>query len=278
MKQQTLNIELATSLEQTELQPYRTLRQPREHRRRGIFIAEGEKVVRRLLTSRLEIISLLMTPEWHEQCTVPGYPLIPDAAKIFLAKKDLLETIVGYNLHQGIMALAKIPIEQELTTIVRQSKTPFLFVALDGLVNAENVGVILRNCSAFGVDAVISGETSSSPYLRRSVRNSIGAVFTMPVIHSNNLVNDLIVLREHYGANIIAAHPHQQGTIYNCKFPGNICVVLGNEGEGISEDVLKVCTQLVAIPMSNETDSLNVANASAVFLYEVTRQRTQSIN
>jgi tRNA G18 (ribose-2'-O)-methylase SpoU len=272
------NIEQVTSLELPDLQPYRTLRQPVEHLKRGIFIAEGKNVVQKLLASQIEIVSLLMTPEWYNEYLTWGYPIVSPQVKIFLAEKHLLQTIVGCNLHQGIMAVAKTPKEQQLSEIVRRLKSPFLFVALDGLVNAENVGVILRNCAAFGVDAVISGETSSSPYLRRAVRNSIGAVFTLQIIHSKNLIDDLIVLREKYNTKIIAAHPHEQLSIYDCEFSGNVCVVLGNEGDGISHNVLTACTNAAAIPMLNETDSLNVANASAVFLYEARRQRSRTLS
>lgn len=265
--------EHVTSLDTPALQAYRTLRRPHDHIKQGIFIAEGEKVVRRLLVSNLPVISLLMTSEWFQQCTSPGYPSIPKGAKIFLAEKDLLETIVGYNLHQGIMALGKIPNEESITEVLDKTKKPFLLVALDGLVNAENVGVIIRNCAAFGVDAVISGERSSSPYLRRAVRNSMGTVFTLPVIHSTNLISDLTLLRTKHAANIIAAHAHDHSLIHDCSFSGNVCIVLGNEGEGISNDILSVCTERVTIPMANNTDSLNVANASAVFLYEADKQR-----
>ncbi|TLY28322.1 MAG: hypothetical protein E6K56_10090, partial [Ignavibacteria bacterium] len=141
------------------------------------------KVVRRLLDSNLPVISLLLTEEWYEKLLagspLPSRPMPPNIAdaSIFVAGKKLLESIVGFNLHQGIMAVAKMPADRSLEETLHNTSRPYLLVALDGLVSAENVGVVARNCAAFGVDAVISGETSSSPYLRRAVRNSMGAVF-----------------------------------------------------------------------------------------------------
>ena len=171
------NLRRVTSLGAPELEPYRTLRRPLQHIRQGIFVAEGEKVVRRLLDSNLAVVSFLMTEEWYEKLLTgsplssrPAPPNIADAS-IYVAGKKLLESIVGFNLHQGIMAVAKMPESRSLDETLHNAGRPYLLVALDGLVSAENVGVVVRNCAAFGVDAVMSGETSSSPYLRRAVRN-----------------------------------------------------------------------------------------------------------
>ena len=156
---------------------------------------------------------------------------------------------------------------------MKKLPTPHLLAALDGLVSAENVGVIVRNCAAFGVDALLVGETSSSPYLRRAVRNSMGTVFSLPICHVNDLADALTTLKDSYGTRIVAAHPHERSTIHTTPLTGNMCIVLGNEGDGLSPNILDVCTDRVAIPMMNGTDSLNVGSASAVFLYEARRQR-----
>jgi len=280
---QNYKIQEVTSLNLPELQPYRTLRRPLEHIRDGIFVAEGEKVVRRLLTSDMTIISMLMTSQWYDQLfdiADPSSAINPSIHQsirqpftIFLADKHLLESIVGFNLHQGIMAVAKVPAPETLEKVITGITKPHLLIALDGLVNSENVGVIVRNCAAFGVDGIIVGETSSSPYLRRAVRNSMGAVFGLPVVHSSNLVESLSMIKKNYSTKIIAAHLGDDNSIHTTDLCENICIVLGNEGEGISKTVLNVCDMGATIPMMNGTDSLNVASASAVFLYETRKQR-----
>ena len=268
-----VQIHKVQSLSLPELQPYRTLRRPVEHIKQGIFIAEGEKVVRRLLASGLDVVSLLVTPEWYGQLHTSkelerGHPL-----RIYIADKELLETIVGYNLHQGIMGVARVPEQSPENDFLQSLNKNHFLVALDGLVNSENVGVVVRNCAAFGVDALIVGETSSSPYLRRAVRNSMGTVFQLPVLHVSHLATTLMDLRRIHGTRAIAAHPQERSSIDNGNFRGNVCVVFGNEGDGISQVILNACTERVAIPMMNGTDSLNVASASAVFLYEANKQR-----
>ena len=264
---------IISSIDIPELEPFRTLRQTEEHRRTGIFVAEGEKVVRRLLGSPLTIRSLLMTPEWLE--LYRGHiSNRPESIEVFVAPKALLETIVGFNLHQGIMAVGEIPGEQTIESLFASSPSPRLFVAVDGLANSENLGVLVRNCVAFGAHALIVGETSSSPYLRRAVRNSMGTVFKLPVIHVENLGDVLGRLKKEFQMNVVGAHPHEERTtIARTNFQRDCCVVFGSEGDGISEPVRNACSSLAAIPMRNGVDSVNVANASAVFLYEVQRQR-----
>lgn len=256
------------------LEPYRTLRRPLDHQQQGIFVAEGEKVVRRLLESGLPVLSVLLTPEWltiHHSLLEHRHP----PPEVFVAPKKLVESIVGFNLHQGIMAVAKIPEPVFLEELLTSSPSPRLLVAIDGLTNAENLGVLVRNCAAFGVQGLLVGETSSSPYLRRAVRNSMGTVFTLPIVHLTDLPGTLRDLRSVHGVRCIAAHPHaDRMTLYTADFRGNCCIVFGSEGEGISDRVREACDDAVVIPMHLGVDSLNVASASAVFLAEARRQRS----
>lgn len=261
------------SLEEPDLMPYRTLRQSVEHFQKGIFVAEGEKVVRRLLESPLEILSALVTPGWLSVYR-ELFSVRPEEISVYVGEKELLETIVGFNLHQGIMALGKIPVQDDLDSILHQTPLPRLFVAIDGLTNSENLGVLVRNCVAFGVQALLVGETSSSPYLRRAVRNSMGTIFKLPVVHTDNLVTSLHRLKQFYAFSLIAAHPHtEEQQVHGVDFSQSCCIVFGSEGSGISKQVLSPCDYTAAIPMQSNVDSLNVASASAVFLYEVWRQR-----
>lgn len=262
------------TLDEPNLHPYKTLRRPLEHRRNGIFVAEGEKVVRRLLESTLDVLTVLLTPEWLGVCR----PLLEKRTGdicVFVAHKQLVEAIVGFHLHQGIMAVARIPGSRTLSQAITQSKRPALFVAVEGLTNAENLGVLVRNCAAFDVDALLVGETSSSPYLRRAVRNSMGTIFTLPVVHPANLVEAIEDLKSNHHIRVVAAHPHAEQTmLHQALLSVDCCVVFGSEGEGISAAVLAACDESVSIPMQEGIDSLNVGSASAVFLYEVQRQRS----
>jgi len=249
---------------------------PAEHFRDGIFVAEGEKVVQRLLKSDCIVLSLLLTEDWFSRVR-PIVEVRKERINVFVAEKDLLDTIVGFHLHQGIMAIGKIPVQPTLEHIIQKSKQPYFFVAIDGLTNSENLGVLVRNCVALGVQALLVGETSSSPYLRRAVRNSMGTVFKIPVLHCENLSETIKTLKNLYSIHTYAAHPHtEEQCIKDADFRRSCCIVFGSEGKGLSEPILSASTSAVTIPMQSGVDSLNVASASAVFLYEVVRQRETS--
>jgi tRNA G18 (ribose-2'-O)-methylase SpoU len=281
-------IEKISSLDLPELAPYRTMRRSAEHEAQGLFIAEGEKVTRRLLESRFTVVSVVL-PEKHLENYRPLLEARPEHVTVYLAEKELLESLTGFSLFQGVLAVGKIPPLASLDDIVTKSPLPKLLVAVDELANAENIGALVRNCVAFGVHGLIVGETSSSPFLRRSVRNSMGTIFQLPVWEVKmantatqmrrddppkfSLAQTLRLLRAR-GIRCIAAHPHPGSKILSqADFSGDCCLVFGSEGNGISKTVLEACDEGVAIPMANGVDSLNVGAAAAAFLYEVARQR-----
>lgn len=234
-------------------------------------MAEGEKVVRRLLSSSLRIRSLLLSPEWLERMTPLFAAGAAPEAEIFVTTRSLLREIVGFRFHQGIMALAEVPPEPTTDAL----PSPHLLVALDGLHHAENVGVVVRNAAALGADGVIVSETSASPFLRRAVRNSMGAVFRLPVFHPDSLGRMLAELFERHATRLIAADASGSTPLAEADVVGNLCVVVGNEQRGIAPEILERCTERVRIPMDRETDSLNVASALAVMLYVIRTVRVE---
>jgi tRNA G18 (ribose-2'-O)-methylase SpoU len=268
-----LHIQTIADLELPELQPYRTLRRQEEHRRQEIFVAEGEKTLRRLLETNLRILSVLLTDEWFE---IFGPHLRNRSEEIYayVAEKSLLEKMTGYTMFQGLMAVAKIPSALSLEKILEISPKPNLFVATDGVSNAENLGTLVRNCAAFSVNGLLISKSSSSPFLRRAVRSSMGGIFKIPVLEELDLVETLGELRRRR-IHCIAAHPHaDQKILPETDLRNDCCIVFGNEATGVSKDVLAACDSAVSVPMPADVDSMNVSSAGAVFLYEVWRQRT----
>lgn len=279
-----------SSFDSPELQPYATMRRSLEHERQGIFVAEGTKVVHRLLESHFEVVSVVLPEKWLNEFR-PLLEKRPENVSVYLAEKKLLESLTGFSMFQGVLAVGKIPPPVSIKNILANTPRPHLFVAVDALTNAENLGALVRNCVAFSVQALIVGETSSSPFLRRAVRNSMGTLLQLPVIelaklgHRHQfadkphltdltLIDCLKELRAH-GIRCIAAHPHTDKKILpQADFRGDCCIIFGSEGDGISKPILAACDEAVAIPMPPKVDSLNVGAAAAVFLYEVSRQRS----
>ena len=260
------------SLDLPELLPYRTMKRQTDHEGQGLFVAEGEKVVRRLVESPLPMISVLLPRRWLDELRAP-LEARPETIDVYLAEKNLLERLTGFSLYQGLLAVARIPLRIELGDAVQAACKPRLFTAVDGISDAQNLGGLVRNCVAFGVQSLLVGETSINPYMRRAVRSSMGTVFRLPIVRIETLTDSLHTLRK-LGFRCLGAHPHAASkTIFQAKLCGDCCIVFGSEGYGLSKQVLEACDETIEIPMPPGVDSLNVGSAAAVLLYEAARQR-----
>ncbi len=265
-------INAVQSLDAPELTLYRTLKRVEEHERAGVLVAANHKVIKRLLASRFTVVSALLTPTWLEKLE-PQLRARPEAIAVFTADDALLETITGYKLHQGALAVAKIPPLPDLITVLNNSPQPLLLAAVEGIASAENLGAVVRNCAAFGAHGLIVGETCGSPYQRRAVAGSMGTVFEQPVVQADNLVATLNQLRAR-GIRCLAAHPRAGATkLAHANLRSDCCLLFGAEGPGLTAAALAACDELVEIPMPSHMNSLNVAVATGIFLYEAVRQR-----
>ena len=256
------------------LAPYQTLQRQEDHRRAAIFVAEGPTVVERLLRSPLGVVSALVARPWLERLG-PLLRARADDPAVFVAPVALVERITGFAYHQGILAVGRCPPEPVLDDVIARAPRPRLVVALDGVTGPDNVGGILRTASALGVAAVLAGERAASPFLRRAVRVSMGGVLSVPVVHAADLAAALARLAGAHGVRVVAAEAHGGRLLGGYTFPEDACIVLGHEFDGLSPAVRAVCGDLVTIPMSGDLDSLNVASAGAVLMWEFRRQHPQ---
>jgi tRNA G18 (ribose-2'-O)-methylase SpoU len=256
-----------------DLAPYTTLRRTKDLSRSQRFVAEGAKVVQRLLESPHAVESLLLTEAWVERVR-PGLERRGEAVRLLVAPdRDAIERVTGFGDRAGIKALGRLAARRTLDGLLDTLPAPRLLVALDGVSNAENVGVVVRNAAALGAQALIVGERTCSPFLTRSIGASMGASFVMPSVDDMPLLDAVATLKRR-GVRVVGAHPAARSRVLPATaLLGDVCFVFGAEGDGISADVLAACDLTVSIPMPAAVDSLNVASAAAVFLYEAWRQR-----
>jgi tRNA G18 (ribose-2'-O)-methylase SpoU len=238
----------------------------------GIFVAEGEKVVRSMMSSGCRVVSCLAAAEAR-----PRYKeLLKDIEKrgglVYTAPGKLIGDIIGFRFHRGIMAVGRCPKRSRLSASPKISKR-LLFVALNAVNDPENVGLMVRNAAAFGAQGLIVDRATYDPYYRKSIRVSMGTIFNLPVYYEDDLVSGLAWLKKNRKTRVVAATPGA-GTkdITEADLSGNICLVFGNEDKGVSSDVLRIADEKVRISISDTVDSLNVASASAVFLHAANRQ------
>ncbi len=230
---------------------------------------EGEKVVRRALESGWPLASLLLTPEWAERLgeeTLTGSRRRPPT--IVTVERSVMRAIVGFRPRQGIFGEGMVPPVQPAPVWIDGLPDNHLIVALDGLTDAENVGAVVRNAAAFGAGGVVVDGRSPSPFLRRAVRVSMGGVFQVPVYSVSSLADTLLLLRQRRGTRLAAADPSTGAVpLSEADMRGDLCVVFGAEGAGLSERLRDMADIRLTIPMAGGPGSLNVAAASAVVLY-----------
>ncbi len=245
-----------------EISVFKSLRgTPSEILEKRLFIAEGEKVFAKLLNSNLEIVSIFATSKYYEKYKEEIEQKHLLESRKFTASKQIMEQIVGFHLHTGVMALARQPEDTELAALGER------IVVLNGVIDAENVGSIVRNAVAFGFDSLIYDNSSSCPFLRRAVRVSMGNIFCIKTRRENDLVNTINTLKAK-GYEIVAAELNERSiNINNVRFKSKIAIIFGNEGFGVAQQVLEVSDKIVSIPISDKVNSLNVASSSAIILF-----------
>ncbi len=239
----------------------RTRREPAE----GLFIAEGDKVIRRALDAGYAMRSMLLEDKWLpsmadvvEQVDVP----------VYLADLAVLEQVTGYSVHRGALAAMDrrpLPDALELAAGARR------LVVLEEVNNHTNIGAVLRCAAGLGVDAVLLDPRCADPLYRRSVKVSMGAVFAVPWARLTPWPAALADLRA-LGFTVLALTPEPTATSLADLTPevtDRTALLLGAEGPGLSAAALAAADLRVRIPMAAGVDSLNVAAAAAVAFYAV---------
>jgi tRNA G18 (ribose-2'-O)-methylase SpoU len=251
---------------------YRALKERHLNAQGGRFVAESERVVRRLLASPLPVLSVLVTPPRLRALQdalearagqAPGSAPVP----IYVATQAVVDAIAGFHVHRGCLAIGERAAPRALPPGARG------IIVLEDLVDVDNLGAIVRNACAFGVDALVLSPRCADPFYRKAIRVSLGAVFDLPVVRLASWPDDLDLLRR-LGFTLVAAVLAANATpLPRFTPPQRWALLLGAEGPGLSPEAVLRCHERVTIPMStsNGVDSLNVATAAAVMLYALTR-------
>jgi tRNA G18 (ribose-2'-O)-methylase SpoU len=245
------------------LTDYRALKEHRLAADSGRFIAESERVVRRLIGSGLQVQSVLLTaPRLATLADALGGPF-----PVYLASQDVLDGVAGFHVHRGCLAVGTRPTAARIPAGARA------VVVLEDLTDVDNLGAIARHAAAFGADALLLSPRAADPFYRKAIRVSLGAVFALPIVRAARWPGALEALRAD-GLTLVAAVVNEAATpLARFAPPGRFALVLGAEGPGLSPAALAACDHRVTIPMGPGADSLNVATAAAIFLYALTQGR-----
>lgn len=177
--------------------------------------------------------------------------------------------------HQGVIAFISAISYQKLEDIIpfayEQAKNPFI-ILLDGITDVRNFGAIARTCECAGVDAIVIPSKGSVSVNADAIKTSAGALLTLPVCKEKSISQAIKFLQDS-GVIVFAATEKATNLYTQVKYDGPIAIVMGAEDTGISADNLRMCDDLVKIPLFGTIASLNVSVATSIFVYEVVRQR-----
>jgi tRNA G18 (ribose-2'-O)-methylase SpoU len=239
--------------------------------RHGLFVAEGRLVVRRLLADTVLSTQSVMVTEVAME-SLADVLLTRDGVPVYVVPQAVMNEITGFNIHRGCLAIGERPPRRSL---VELTSTTRRLVAMERVGNADNVGAIFRNAVAFGADGVLIGPSCTDPLYRKAIRTSMAAALTMPFADAQPWPG---VLRDLHaeGWTVIAMTPSSAALpladVADIVRGQRTVVVVGHEGEGLSSDSLAASSYQARIPMAAGVDSVNVATAVAIALYELTRR------
>ena len=225
----------------------------------GLFLAEGEKVVRRAVEAGFTPRSFLMAPRWLDGL---ADVLARSQAPCYVVSEALAEEVTGFHVHRGALAsLERRPLPS-VESVLASARS---VLVLEDIVDHTNVGAIFRNAAALGVDAVLVSPECADPLYRRSVRVSMGHVLQVPFAVLPQPWPDSLELVRGAGLRLLAMTPRPAAVpLRELRAPDRWAVLLGAEGPGLSDAALARADELVRIPMADGVDSLNVATAAAV--------------
>ena len=255
-----------TSLDDRRLDPYRNLKQSNLTRWSGLFIAEGEKLTRRLLESEFEIESVLLDRRYVERFA----SLVKPDTPVLVVDDNAVERIVGFNFHRGVLACGRRRPYATIDKVASVHEKSTLVVCPD-VQDPENLGALLRIAAGLGADAVVIGRRSADPFSRRVLRVSMGAALRLSLVESHDLATDLRRLQAlHYELIATVLDPDAEA-LESMRRRDRTALLFGSEGHGLERSLVDLCHRRATIPMQSGTDSLNVAIAAGIFLHHFLR-------
>ncbi len=259
-----------TSRDNSLLRRARSVRDGREHD--SIFV-EGLRLCEEALTSGLNIEAVIYSEEIarKERAGRLIDALKKVAGKSVSVTENLLESISYTKTPQGIIVLASRPADDETSFKAKQSEAPLL-VVMRGINNPVNVGAILRTAEAAGATGVIATENTADSFSPKALRGAMGSAFRVPV-WTGAKYSDVVRWCKERGTRTICADAAASKTYTEVDWRGPSALILGPESTGLSPDEIAVADEAVRIPMQGSVESLNVAVATGILLYEAAKQR-----
>lgn len=251
-----------TSLSNKQLRIVRDLiKKPRLRRELGLFVSEGERLCMEIPAEYID--SIFLSEDYRGQ--IPeGFSELEKAGRVYQLLPELMRQISDTKTSQGILCLARMKKPEKLRGN--------FFLLLETIQDPGNLGTIFRTAEAAGVSGIIMNRECVDVYSPKVVRSTMGSLYRMPFVITAELPAVVDSLKKR-GVTVYAAQLDGERMHYDCDFSAPTAFLIGNEGNGLSEEISAGASEHIRIPMEGGVESLNAATAATVLMYETLRQR-----
>lgn len=260
-------MQVITSKDNEMVKNIKRLKEKKYRQQEQAFIVEGIKLVQEAIQEQMVIKKVVIC----EDCTTDGsidQSLLYEIAKqdCMYVSKNVFESLTDVVNPQGILAVIEKKNEESSIDYGED-----MLIVLDGIQDPGNLGTILRTMDSAGLKQIILSETTADPYNPKVVRSTMGAIYRIHIIQASNILETLKNIQKNK-FQVVATSLQTQENIYTIDYHKK-AIVIGNEANGVSKEVLELANQKVKIPMLGKTESLNAAVATSVIIYEYVRRK-----
>ena len=279
---------MLTSTQNPLVKQFRKLHQAKERKRQRTFLLEGSHLIIEACAAKVDLQAVCFTQPWHNTHPSLVKELLHLSERAELVSDEVLKSIATTVNPDGVVAIAHPNLYEKLHpdflaphTFPSSSQPSFLGIAVETLQDPGNLGTIIRTSAAVGLDQLWIGSQSVEPTHPKVLRASAGQWFRVPMCIPHNLVVPISALQHSLPDNslqVIATCPDTELSYWDIDYTLPTLILVGNEGAGLSNNVMAMATHKVQIPLAPNVESLNAAIATALVLYEAKRQRRNLVS
>lgn len=260
-------MQVITSKDNEVIKNIKKLKEKKHRDITGMYMVEGVKLVEEAINEKVNIDSVVICEDCIKD-NVFDKKLMYEIAKqnVIYVSSKVFSTITDVSNPQGILAVIK---NNENNKGINYEED--IIVVLDGIQDPGNLGTILRTVDSANIKQIVVSENTADVFNPKVVRSTMGAIYRVNVVRSENLVDDLINMKQN-GYDIVVTSLDTDNSVYDIDYMKKV-IIIGNEANGVSEKVQKIADYKVKIPMLGKTESLNASVAAGIMIYEYVRKK-----
>lgn len=239
----------------------------------SLFVVEGVKMCMEAPVDRIHQVFVsesFYAEEENKKVITEKLPEFTDGEGLYIVKDSVFEGMCDTKTPQGILTVVKKK-DTEFDELLPKDKTPFIMI-LESIQDPGNLGTIIRTAEGAGVTGIIVNDKTVDLYNPKTIRSTMGSLYRMKIYVSKNLAETVNELKNH-GISTYAAHLRGKEFYYEKSYKGPVAFMIGNEGNGLTDELADMADTYVKIPMEGSVESLNAGVAASVLMYETLRQR-----